>query len=68
MVRGDWQLDAILAKTGKKIDRVLSFDIDDALLVSRIAGRWIHKESGRSYHTEFAPPKVPGKDDVSPRG
>jgi hypothetical protein len=30
-----------------------------------IEGRWIHKSSGRSYHTEFAPPKVPGKDDVT---
>lgn len=28
-------------------------------------GRWIHKSSGRSYHTEFAPPKVAGKDDVT---
>lgn len=25
----------------------------------------IHKASGRSYHTEFSPPKVPGFDDVT---
>lgn len=25
----------------------------------------IHKPSGRSYHTEFNPPKVAGKDDVT---
>ena len=31
----------------------------------RIAGRWIHPASGRSYHTKFAPPAVAGKDDIT---
>ncbi|KAK9276668.1 hypothetical protein L1049_006204 [Liquidambar formosana] len=31
----------------------------------RITGRWIHPSSGRSYHKKFAPPKVPGVDDVT---
>ena len=30
-----------------------------------MTGRLIHKASGRSYHTIFNPPKVPGKDDVT---
>lgn len=25
----------------------------------------MHPASGRSYHTKFAPPKVPGKDDIT---
>ena len=33
--------------------------------VERITGRWIHAASGRSYHNKFAPPKTPGKDDVT---
>jgi adenylate kinase family enzyme len=33
--------------------------------VERVTGRWIHPASGRSYHTRFAPPKVPGRDDVT---
>lgn len=33
--------------------------------VERITGRWIHAASGRSYHEKFAPPKTPGKDDVT---
>ena len=33
--------------------------------MERIEGRWIHAASGRSYHTKFAPPKVPGKDDIT---
>lgn len=35
------------------------------VVVERISGRWIHKPSGRSYHTKNAPPKVEGKDDVT---
>jgi adenylate kinase len=58
-------LDAALEKQGAKIDKVLNFDIDDSVLEERITGRWIHPSSGRSYHSKFAPPKVPGKDDVS---
>ena len=27
----------------------------------RICGRWFHLASGRSYHEEFHPPRVPGK-------
>lgn len=35
------------------------------LQVERVTGRWVHTASGRSYHTRFAPPKVPGKDDIT---
>ena len=30
-----------------------------------MTGRLIHSASGRSYHEKFAPPKTPGKDDVT---
>jgi adenylate kinase len=56
----------MLEKKGTKVNKVLNFAIDDAILEERITGRWIHPSSGRSYHTKFAPPKVPGVDDVSP--
>lgn len=59
------QLDEMLEKQGTKVDKVLNFAIDDAILEERITGRWIHPFSGRTYHTKFAPPKVPGVDDVS---
>lgn len=59
-------LDSILYnKLLRPLDTVVEFKIDDELLVSRITGRLIHKPSGRSYHTEFNPPKVAGKDDVT---
>ncbi|KAF5939877.1 hypothetical protein HYC85_021044 [Camellia sinensis] len=59
------KLDEMLQKQGAKIDKVLNFAIDDAILEERITGRWIHPSSGRSYHMKFAPPKVPGVDDVT---
>lgn len=54
----------MLEKCGAKVDKVLNFAIDDAVLEERITGRWIHPTSGRTYHTKYAPPKVPGVDDV----
>lgn len=59
------KLDAMLAKTGNKIDSVVSFKVPDDEVVRRIAGRRIHKASGRSYHVMFNPPKVEGKDDIT---
>lgn len=59
------QLDELLEKRKSKLDAVVEFSIDDSLLIKRITGRLIHKPSGRTYHTEFSPPKVPMTDDVS---
>ncbi|GJP36128.1 hypothetical protein CLOM_g20650 [Closterium sp. NIES-68] len=59
------KLDAMLEKKGQKVDKVLNFEVPDSVLEERICGRWIHPASGRSYHTKFAPPKVPGKDDIT---
>lgn len=59
------QLDKLLDKRNTNLDAVIEFAIDDNLLVRRITGRLIHQASGRSYHEEFAPPKVPMIDDVS---
>ena len=59
------KLDEMLTARNSSIDQALEFKVEDSLLVRRITGRWIHQPSGRSYHTEFAPPKVPGKDDVT---
>ncbi|TKY45431.1 Adenylate kinase 4 [Spatholobus suberectus] len=52
-------------KAGIKVDKVLNFAIDDAILEERITGRWIHPSSGRTYHTKFAPPRVARVDDVT---
>ncbi|EEP81840.1 adenylate kinase 2 [Uncinocarpus reesii 1704] len=36
-----------------------------AVIISRIASRWVHPASGRVYNTSFNAPKVPGKDDIT---
>ena len=59
------KLDEMLAKRGTAVDKVLNFAVPDEVLVERVTGRWIHAASGRSYHTKFAPPRVPGMDDVT---
>ncbi|XP_052865630.1 adenylate kinase [Anopheles cruzii] len=59
------KLDVLLEKRNTGLDAVIEFGIDDSLLVRRITGRLIHQSSGRSYHDEFAPPKVPMRDDVT---
>ena len=59
------QLDAMLSTKGKQIDDVVQLNVPDSILTERITGRWIHKASGRSYHSKFNPPKVAGIDDVT---
>uniref|UniRef100_A0A915ESG7 Adenylate kinase n=1 Tax=Ditylenchus dipsaci TaxID=166011 RepID=A0A915ESG7_9BILA len=59
------KLDGILAKRKTPLDAVVEFSIMDDLLVRRITGRLFHVPSGRSYHVEFNPPKVPMVDDIT---
>lgn len=59
------KLDDLLEKRKTALDAVIEFAIDDSFLVRRITGRLIHPSSGRSYHEEFHPPKVPMKDDIT---
>ena len=59
------KLDEMLKKDGKTIDKVIEFGVKDEVLIERIEGRRIHKNSGRSYHVKFNPPKVDGIDDIT---
>lgn len=45
------------------VDIVISLDIPSAVIVDRISKRYLHERSGRVYNLDYAPPKVPGKDD-----
>jgi len=65
VVFGFFQLDKLLQKRKQKLDAVIEFAVADDLLVRRITGRLTHPPSGRSYHIEFNPPKIPMRDDVS---
>ena len=50
---------------GIGVDFVVEIDVPDDVIVSRMVGRRVHPASGRTYHVEYNPPKVPGKDDVT---
>ncbi len=58
-------LDGMLSDLGVGIERVLELRVNDDAVVKRISGRRIHQPSGRTYHVEFNPPQVAGKDDVT---
>eukprot|EP00918_Siedleckia_nematoides_P086371 GHVU01190107.1.p1 GENE.GHVU01190107.1~~GHVU01190107.1.p1 ORF type:complete len:205 (+),score=17.60 GHVU01190107.1:178-792(+) len=57
-------LDTMLASKGRRIDSVMYFKVQPKLLERRITGRRVHVASGRMYHIETKPPKVPNLDDV----
>ena len=54
-----------MKEAGIAIDHVIEIDVPDADIVARMVGRRVHPGSGRTYHVEFNPPKVPGQDDVT---
>ncbi|WP_018649153.1 MULTISPECIES: adenylate kinase [unclassified Thioalkalivibrio] len=47
------------------LDFVVEVDVPDEEVIRRMSGRRVHPGSGRTYHVEFNPPKVEGKDDVT---
>eukprot|EP00753_Platysulcus_tardus_P006747 PLAT14522.1.p2 GENE.PLAT14522.1~~PLAT14522.1.p2 ORF type:complete len:245 (+),score=131.03 PLAT14522.1:50-784(+) len=59
------KLDGMLSAARTPLDKVIEFQVDEAVLEERVTGRRIHAASGRSYHVKFNPPKVPGKDDIT---
>ncbi len=56
------QADAV-TNAGIAIDAVIEIDVADEVIVKRMSGRRAHLASGRTYHLEYNPPKVAGKDD-----
>jgi adenylate kinase len=58
------QADA-LQQDGVVIDYVIEIAVDEAEVIKRLSGRWVHPASGRVYHTLYNPPAKPGIDDVT---
>jgi adenylate kinase len=54
-----------LREAGIDIDFVIEIEVGDQEILRRMSGRRVHPPSGRTYHVEFNPPKVPGKDDLT---
>jgi adenylate kinase len=62
VAQAEW-LDASLAGQGRRIDRVISFEVDDAVILERITGRRTDPRTGRTYHLKYDPPPA----DLMPR-
>lgn len=56
-------LDAMLARRGLRLDRVLALEVPDELLYERITGRRQCPKCGAVYHVVYAPPKREGYCD-----
>lgn len=58
------QADA-LKIAGVQINYVVEIEVPDSVIIKRLCGRRIHLPSGRTYHTEYNPPKVENEDDLT---
>ena len=57
-------LDAMLDRSGRRVDAVVLLQVDDETLVDRIAGRFTCAKCGAGYHDSFHQPQVAGTCDV----
>ncbi|MGM0507902.1 MAG: adenylate kinase [Fusobacteriota bacterium] len=56
-------LNRVLEDLEKELTAVISFEVSDEELVSRLTGRRVCKECGTSYHVKFNPPEKEGVCD-----
>jgi len=57
-------LDRMLAREGKKVDRAVSFMIENKELILRLSGRRTCIKCGAMYHIDNLPSKIPGQCDI----
>ena len=57
-------LDALFARTGISLDRVIYFNVLRDELLRRLTGRRVCRACGRTFHLVSAPPKVAGQCDA----
>jgi adenylate kinase len=56
-------LEKLLQSNGRKVDRVLSYEVPEQLLIERISGRRSCPKCGAVYHVTATPPKKAGVCD-----
>ena len=56
-------LNELMANMGISLDKVISLNVPDELIVGRITGRRVCPDCGGSFHVEFNPSKEEGKCD-----
>ena len=58
-------MDQLLSDKGLPLNTVIHIDVPKQVIIDRMAKRFIHPASGRTYHLTFNPPKREGRDDVT---
>lgn len=56
-------LKTLLARLGQKIDSVISLEVSDSILLSRLSGRRTCSDCGQGFHIQSEPPKLQGVCD-----
>lgn len=54
-------LESLMNEMGIKLDKVISLNVPDELIVGRVTGRQVCSACGASYHIKFNPSRVAGK-------
>lgn len=50
---------------GIEVNYIIEIKAEDAAIIRRMSGRRCHLASGRTYHTEFNPPRLADQDDIT---
>lgn len=53
-------LNSVMGEMGIEIDRVINIQVEDDVIIRRLAGRRVCRQCGKTYHVENNPPKVEG--------
>ena len=61
------ELDKILDRLGKKIDKVIELRVSDEEIIERITGRRVSKKTGKIYHIKYNPPVDENPEDLVQR-
>ena len=57
-------LDEMLARSGDKIDAVISIVVDDKIITDRVTSRRVCEKCGASFNVKYKPTKVEGVCDI----
>lgn len=58
-------LDVSLEKNEQPLNIVIHLDVPAEVILERIMDRWVHVPSGRVYSSQYNPPVVPERDDIT---
>ena len=61
------ELQKILDKLGKTIDKVVVLEVDDNEILERITGRRMSRKTGKIYHIKYNPPVDENEEDIYQR-